>query len=268
MPDLFRETGAGRCIRYISGGKFLQYPDEKPGFQIPWGKDIAIGKLTPDESHIETGSPERATGMGETNNHSSKDFDIEQANAMDQTTSNTITPKRREDGIILVDWYSTDDADNPLNWSSSKKLVVSLNIILYTFSVYAGSSIYTSSEIQVMQRFDIGVAKASLPLSMYVLGYGLGPMLFSPLSEVPVFGRNIPYLVTFALFVILSIPLGLVDNYAGLLVLRFLTGFMGSPCLATGAATMGDIVRLIYIPPLQGNIITITASTNYGCSTD
>jgi DHA1 family multidrug resistance protein-like MFS transporter len=38
--------------------------------------------------------------------------------------------------------------------------------------------------------------------------------------------------------------MALVDNYAGLLVLRFLTGFMGSPCLATGAATMQDMVSI------------------------
>lgn len=62
------------------------------------------------------------------------------------------------------------------------------------------------------------------------------------MSEIPLFGRNIPYISSFALFVILAIPTALIDNYAGLLVLRFLTGFMGSPCLATGGATMQDLV--------------------------
>lgn len=49
-------------------------------------------------------------------------------------------------------------------------------------------------------------------------------------------------MVSFTLFVILCVPLALVENYAGLLVLRFLVGFMGSPCLATGGATMQDMV--------------------------
>jgi len=95
-----------------------------------------------------------------------------------------------------------------------------------------------------MQVFGVGQSKASLGLSIYVIGYGVGPLIFSPLSEIPVFGRNVPYMVSFALFVILCVPMALVDNYAGLLVLRFLTGFMGSPCLATGAATMQDIVSI------------------------
>jgi DHA1 family multidrug resistance protein-like MFS transporter len=73
----------------------------------------------------------------------------------------------------------------------------------------------------------------------------MGPLLFSPMSEVPTFGRNAPYMASFGLFVILCVPLALVDNYAGLLVLRFLVGFMGSPCLATGGATMQDMVCLL-----------------------
>jgi len=66
--------------------------------------------------------------------------------------------------------------------------------------------------------------------------------LFSPISELPVVGRNLPYLISFGLFVILCVPTALANSYASLLVLRFLTGFMGSPCLATGGATMGDMV--------------------------
>ena len=73
-------------------------------------------------------------------------------------------------------------------------------------------------------------------------------MIFSPLSEVPLLGRNVPYMTSFALFVVLSVPTALVDNYPGLLVLRFLTGFMGSPCLATGGATMQDLYSLIKLP--------------------
>ena len=73
---------------------------------------------------------------------------------------------------------------------------------------------------------------------------GTGPLLFSPLSEIPIIGRNPPYIITFAIFVILCVPTALVDNFAGLLVLRFLQGFFGSPCLATGGATFGDLVGL------------------------
>jgi DHA1 family multidrug resistance protein-like MFS transporter len=73
-------------------------------------------------------------------------------------------------------------------------------------------------------------------------------MLFSPLSELPVIGRNPPYMITFAIFCILIIPSAVVDNFAGLIVLRFLQGFFGSPCLATGGASLQDMFSLIKLP--------------------
>lgn len=37
-------------------------------------------------------------------------------------------PERTKDGIILVDWYTMDDAANPQNWSSGKKAFVATQI--------------------------------------------------------------------------------------------------------------------------------------------
>src|ERR1700679_487749 len=83
---------------------------------------------------------------------------------------------------------------------------------------------------------------------MFVLGYGLGPILFSPLSEIPFIGRNPPYMLTYAIFVILIVPTALANNFAGLIVLRFLLGFFGSPCLATGGASLQDMYSFVKIP--------------------
>lgn len=181
--------------------------------------------------------------------------DLEQAysNAIRQETlktqpSRAIVPERTADGVILVDWYTTDDQENPQNWSKGKKGLVIFQIYIYTLAVYMGSAIYTPSIPYVMEQFGISQNVASLGLSMYVVGYGIGPLFFSPLSEIPLIGRNPPYLVTFAIFVILCVPTALVDNFAGLVVLRFLQGFFGSPCLATGGASIGDIYSLMSMP--------------------
>ncbi|CAG8898870.1 unnamed protein product [Penicillium salamii] len=50
------------------------------------------------------------------------------------------------------------------------------------------------------------------------------------------------------LFVIISIPTALVKNFAGLMVLRFLQGFFGSPCLASGGASIQDMYSLMSLP--------------------
>ena len=165
-----------------------------------------------------------------------------------QQASRPIVPERTADGVILVDWYTTDDQANPQNWSGKKKGWVVLQIYMYTLAVYIGSAIYTPSEPYVIEIFGVSPTAASLGLALYVLGYGTGPLLFSPLSEIPIIGRNPPYMATFGIFVILCVPTALVNNFAGLLVLRFLQGFFGSPCLATGGASIGDLYSLIKLP--------------------
>lgn len=162
--------------------------------------------------------------------------------------SRPVIPEKLEDGTILVDWYTTDDPANPQNWTFGKKLVVLTQILIYTMAVYMGSAIYSPSIPGVMQKFGVSIGSASLGLSMYVLAYGIGPLLFSPLSEIPIVGRNPPYIISYAIFVILLVPTALVDNFAGLIVLRFLQGFFGSPCLATGGASLQDIYSIIKLP--------------------
>jgi DHA1 family multidrug resistance protein-like MFS transporter len=168
--------------------------------------------------------------------------------SVERGPSRPIEPEKLDDGTILVDWYTTEDPENPQNWSFGKKAVVLSQILIYTMSVYMGSAIYSPSIPGVMARFGVSIGSASLGLSMYVLAYGIGPLLFSPLSEIPIIGRNPPYIISYVIFVILLVPSALVDNFAGLIVLRFLQGFFGSPCLATGGATLQDMYSLIKLP--------------------
>ncbi|KAN0095330.1 major facilitator superfamily transporter [Hyaloscypha variabilis] len=175
-------------------------------------------------------------------------FDVEQAIAAEKTKSIAIAPTKTRDGVILVDWYTTDDPANPQNWQPRKKGFVLAQLCFYSMAVYGASSMYVPGEEGVMQRFHVGATPAAIGLAIYVVGYGIGPLLFAPLSEIASIGRNWVYVPTFFLFVILSIPTAFVENYAGLLVLRFLTGFFGSPCLANGGASVGDMYSLLELP--------------------
>ncbi|EXJ66397.1 uncharacterized protein A1O5_10549 [Cladophialophora psammophila CBS 110553] len=173
---------------------------------------------------------------------------LDQQLELEKTKSKPISLHKSADGTILVDWYTTDDPENPQNWTKAKKLFVLVQICLYTFAMYGGSSIYVVSEGGVMQRFGVSEAAAAMGLSIYVIGYGVGPLLFAPLCEIPAIGRNGVYTPAFILFVIICVPTAVVDNYAGLLVLRFLQGFLCSPCLANGAASVGDMFSLLMLP--------------------
>jgi DHA1 family multidrug resistance protein-like MFS transporter len=57
--------------------------------------------------------------------------DLEQAYTaatLEKGPTMPIIPEKLDDGTILVDWYDTDDPENPQNWSSRKKYFVAFQI--------------------------------------------------------------------------------------------------------------------------------------------
>ncbi|KAH7364305.1 major facilitator superfamily domain-containing protein [Rhexocercosporidium sp. MPI-PUGE-AT-0058] len=255
MYDIVRDSSFGLAVRYLTRSRYFLHPDEKPGFELP-------SPTLEDDEKTAASDSEGATDLDvEGGNTEAKSEDIENppmsrpdghdGHSLAATVSRPIHPVLTSSGITLIDWYSTDDPENPMNWSSGKKIYVSVLLSIYTFAVYIGSSIYTPGMGQIEERFGVGPTASALGMSLYVLAYGIGPMLFSPLSEIPAIGKNPPYVATFAIFVILTIPSALTDSFAGLLVLRFLLGFFGSPCLATCGASFQDMFPLIKIPYLM-----------------
>lgn len=296
LHSVVRDAPFGQLVRAITKNRFFRYPEELPGFQIPWQnvkaiekeeeaeevvvepqpdlnipKDDSSTEVDPSLKDIEVEDPkaidpealeQTVTAQSYTGTHipghiltrettaqwTPERLAVEQAEEAARSQSNIISPTKTQDGIIVVDWYTTDDQANPQNWSSGRKALVAANIFFYTFAAYSASAIYTPSEGGVMRRFHVSETKAALGLSVYVLGYGTGPLIFSPLSEIAVIGRNLPYIVTFGLFVILAVPTALVDSYGALITLRLITGILSSPALATGGATMGDMYGLLKLP--------------------
>lgn len=51
-------------------------------------------------------------------------------------------------------------------------------ICLLTFSVYIGSAIYTAGIQDVVLTFGVSQVAATLGLTLFVLGYALGPMVW------------------------------------------------------------------------------------------
>ncbi|KAH9038417.1 hypothetical protein EDB84DRAFT_1560347 [Lactarius hengduanensis] len=54
----------------------------------------------------------------------------------------------------------------------------------------------------VTSEFHVSDVAAFVGLTTFVAGYGLGPTVWSPLSEVPQFGRMPIYILTRAMFVV------------------------------------------------------------------
>lgn len=63
-----------------------------------------------------------------------------------------------------------------MNWSYGKKIWVIFQVGLLTFSVYIGSSIYTAGVEDIMQEYHVSLVAATLGLTLFVAGYGLGAL--------------------------------------------------------------------------------------------
>lgn len=90
-----------------------------------------------------------------------------------------------DEKTIKVEWDGDDDPENPKNWPFMYQFYFICQVGLLTASIYMGSAIYTPGVEQVMNEFNISMTVGLLPLSLFVIGYGVGPMIFSPLSEHP-----------------------------------------------------------------------------------
>jgi len=265
MAELFRDTAFGHLVRLVSRGKLLQYPEErdpsiwqqyvdekksanlaKYGTAEPPKDDDEDGNGSDEklekEQQADDASPTRQRNTTRMPSSGSERTRVdEDANATVNRVSGVKVDSEKGRDINLVTWYGADDPENPQNWSLGKKCFVTAQICLLTTSVYIGSSIYTAGEESIIETFGVSQVAATLGLTLFVAGYGLGPMIWSPLSEIPQIGRNPIYLATLVVFVAFQAPTALSVNFGMLLAFRFLTGFFGSPVLATGGASIGDI---------------------------
>lgn len=248
MRDIIRDSAIGQWLRLLVGKQLARYPEEFPAFTLP--SEYSQEKLS-ETDRTNKNTPRTANQMEEGRSQAELPSDEDAP-----TESNDV-----KKDITLVTWYLDDDPESPHNWSSLKKMWVAFLLLAYKISVYIGSSLYTASESDVVSIFGVSDTAAALGLSLYVVGYGIGPLLFAPLSEIPAVGRNPPYIYTYIIFVALCVATALVNNFGGLLVLRFLLGFFGSPCLANAGASYGDFFgprEMPYVIALWGGGATLS----------
>jgi multidrug resistance protein len=133
--------------------------------------------------------------------------------------------------------FSRNDPLNPYCWPKSRKVYVTVAGILLVMNSTIGSSIATGASSQTAERFNItNQTQLVLPTSMYLAGYVLGPLFFSPLSET--YGRKIIMISTFFIYTAFTLGCALAPSWAGLIVMRMLVG--------VGASTPISIIGGIY----------------------
>ncbi|KAK5100426.1 GTPase-activating protein [Lithohypha guttulata] len=225
--DFIRTTTLGQVLHHASGRRWLRNADES---------DVSILATYVDREASKNlarwGSISSRHDLPYTDGTSSF-YEEPRINI----ASGAIIHEKHGKDIFLVK-FTEQDSENPRNWSTRKRAFVTAVICFYTTSVYIGSSLWSSMVHSVVEEFSVAQVIAQLGTSLFLLGLGIGPMFFSPLAEIPRIGMNNIYLLTNLLFVLCQLPILHSNNLSTMLVFRFITGILASPCLAQGGASI------------------------------
>lgn len=93
--------------------------------------------------------------------------------------------------------------------------------------------------MEIQKEFYVSAEITTLALSLYVLGFAVGPVLLAPLSEY--FGRQPVYVVSWFVLFIFQLPVALAPNIGTILVCRFIGGFAGGAPLTNTGGTVSDL---------------------------
>lgn len=149
------------------------------------------------------------------------------------------TPEKPKERPDLVDFEGPDDPDNPKRWTKRKKWAVTISGAALTFTVTFSSSIFSVAIAPVAEEYNISTVTSTLGVSLFLLGFVFGPIIFGPMSEA--YGRRIPLLAGYAVFAIFQIPVAVARNVETIMLCRFLGGFAASSPLATVGGLLADM---------------------------
>lgn len=121
----------------------------------------------------------------------------------------------------------------------SKKTNSMVLIIAIPFLMGLGVDMYVPSLPEVSMYFHTSAAFVEWSVGLYMLGYGLGQLLFGPLSDY--IGRKKVMLISAASFCIISILIALSPNIFSLNLFRFLQGFSIAGLAVAVRALLADV---------------------------
>ncbi|KIO18170.1 hypothetical protein M407DRAFT_246553 [Tulasnella calospora MUT 4182] len=129
--------------------------------------------------------------------------------------------------------------EDPKSMHKFKKWMAIVIICSASTCVTCASSVVSFTQKPMQEQWHVSSYVTILGISLFVEGLGIGPLLLGPLSEF--YGRNLVYWSSFALFLVLNLPVALAPNIATYLVFRFLTGFAGAAFLSVAGGSVTDL---------------------------
>ena len=157
----------------------------------------------------------------------------------------------------IVGWDGPNDPKNPFTWSFKYKLFVSAVLNSLPLVVNIGSSILSDASRPLSKEYHVGTEVDILTITLFLLGFTFGPLIFGPLSEK--FGRRWPILTGVTPFATFCLPVALAQNFQTIMISRFFSGLFGSSMAITG----GTLTDIWATPISRGITLDVFVTTGF-----
>lgn len=151
-----------------------------------------------------------------------------------------------------VDWEEGDPS-NPRNFSFWYKSWITFQLGMLALASSQASAIISPASEAISEHFNISSEVTVLNVSLYIVGFAVGPLLWAPVSEL--FGRKWSILPAMYALMLFSIGTAVSQSPAAMFITRFFGGTFGSAPVSNVSAALGDI----YEPKARGFAVSLYA---------
>lgn len=146
------------------------------------------------------------------------------------------------DGKIILDPQPEDSVNDPLNWPAWRRDLALLSLGLFCMVGGGTTPLLAAGFTDVADEYDIDVHSVSLTTGLYMMGMGLGSVIFSPTAIL--WGKRPVYLFGAVLYMATSIWCATSPSFTSLVLARIFQGIAVSPVECLPSATIAEIFFL------------------------
>ncbi|KAF2690099.1 MFS general substrate transporter [Lentithecium fluviatile CBS 122367] len=156
--------------------------------------------------------------------------------------SNKTLSQKEQKYDHVVDWDGPDDPANPRNWSKSTKTTHVLCVSAITLCSNLAAVMFAPGAPDLVADFRItNTMVSSLTVSIYILGFVVGPFFLASLSEM--YGRLWLYHICNVIYIAFTVGCALSTDAVMFLVFRFICGCAASGPMTIGGGTIADLYK-------------------------
>lgn len=163
---------------------------------------------------------------------------LDQAGLDDAVLNHKYAGEGTTESPYLVE-FLPNDPRNPITFSQTKKWTITVLQAIATLAVAFVSTAYSGGLSEILKDFRVSTQVSILGVSLFVLGFAIGPLFWAPLSEL--LGRQIPFTISYAGLTAFNAAAAGAPTMPALIVLRFFAGAFGSSPLTNAGGVIADM---------------------------